>query len=769
MTKRQYRAQADCESYALIEDKTQAPLWWTPPFSIDAPPESRNYDPYDPECGPLPPDDPAAYQVMLHPGRQDGSKHWQEHGMAGRIEDSSWRQYLSLNGDNQLELNSQRAVELGLVNSREYQFALEDVYLRALTLTLERFQYDCQWFGSNSTFYDHLGERLAGRPGGASFLTTSSDLGFTRQFPAGGQLLVDFANSFVWQYSGKDSNTSFSVLTMSMVQPLLRGAFRDVQLESLTQAERDVLYAARDYARFRKQFYFDIVSGNGGYLSLLLQLQTIRNLEANLESLEQNLRAHEALAVAGIVSPIQVDQVFQSYQSGQLSLIRARNNLQNSLDFYKLQLGLPPELEVELDDSLLNQFELNSAEITQLQAEVDNLQARFREMSGPPGPEVLEAGFEQLRQQHEAALEQRLEILDEWNAWADKRDIDPQLNPREAAAQAALKSRLDDLGEDLAAQGKLLSETTVISNSEIEDAWQGIRRLARLESNLIGDLFVVQSQIRAYLLEIDDSDWMMADPVDYAVNSRLDLMNERARVVDEWRRAHVAANALEADLDLEADAVVGTDPTSSNPVRFSSDDSSYRVGFRFDGPLNRQLERNIYRAQLVNYQRGRRRFIGSRDEVIRAVRRDLRELEADRLNFDIARQSLIVAARQVELARIELLAPNQTSDSTATLNALDALNSLLGAKNRLIGVWVSYETNRLRLLIDTEALQLNERGLPIDGDIDEPAGVEILPPGVESLFPNVEVLPPGIEAADAIEFDGPEFDGPAEVGAADEF
>jgi outer membrane protein TolC len=734
LTKREYRIQADHESYALMEEKTQDPQWWTPPVCIEPPPQSRNFDPFDPECGPLPPDDLAAHKVMQFPGRQVGSKHWREHGMAETIENDSWQAYLELDEDEELQLSSQSAVELGLLNSREYQFEIENLYLSALVLSLEKFQYDLQWFGRNRTFYDFFGRRLGAKSNDASVLTTSSNLGFTRQFPAGGQLLVDFANTFVWQFAGRNSGTTLSTVTINMVQPLLRGAFRDVQLEELTQAERDVLYAARDYARFRKQFYFGIVSGAGGYLSLLSQLQTIRNLEANLDSLDQNLRAHEALAAAGIVSPIQVDQVFQSFQSGQLDLIRARNNLENSLDLYKQKLGLPPELEANLDDSLLAPFELNSPEITELQQQVDELQAEFRELDEPPTAAVLEQGFERLRRLHASALKQRLAILSEWLKWSANQPADTERSPRDAEARATLKIRLDDLADDLASQGQQLEQLKEIDDADREQVWEAIQRMSRLESNSIGDLFVIQSQIRAFLLEIPGSDWLMDEPVSYALSNRLDLMNQQGKVVDQWRKAHVAADALEADLDLVGEAVVGTDPLSSNPVRFSSDDSSFRAGFRLDGPLNRQLERNIYRAQLVNYQRERRSYIERRDEIVRAVRRDLRELDADRLNFDIARQTLIVAARQVELARIELLAPNQTSDSTATLNALDALNQLLDAKNRLIGVWVSYETNRLRLLLDTEALQLDERGLPQDGDIDESASHEIIASGRSILI-----------------------------------
>ena len=49
------------------------------------------------------------------------------------------------------------------------------------------------------------------------------------------------------------------------------------------------------------------------------------------------------------------------------------------------------------------------------------------------------------------------------------------------------------------------------------------------------------------------------------------------------------------------------------------------------------------------------RVHGPDDVVQRSVRLDLRSLNADRLNFNIARQSLISAARQVEAAREELV------------------------------------------------------------------------------------------------------------------
>lgn len=301
-------------------------------------------------------------------------------------------------------MNQERAVELGLLNSREYRWEVENLYLVALALSLERFEFDTQWSLTNSTYYDGLGKSISGRfPRESRLLTARTDLGLTRAFASGGQLLVDFADTFVWEFAGTDSNAAFSNLSVSLVQPILRGAFRDVRLESLTQAERNVLYAVRDYARFRKQFYFAVVSGDDGYLSLLLQLQAIRNLEANLESLRLNLRAHEALATAGIVSLIQVDQVFQSYQAGRLRLIRARNDWETSLDRYKIRLGLPPDLDLKLDNSRLAPFEPNSPEIARLQDEIESVLAGFRELDAAPPAARLQEGFGQMR-----ALQERV-------------------------------------------------------------------------------------------------------------------------------------------------------------------------------------------------------------------------------------------------------------------------------------------------------------------------------------------------------------------------
>ena len=69
-------------------------------------------------------------------------------------------------------------------------------------------------------------------------LTTTTELEARRRFSTAGELLVGFANSFVWEFTSEGANLTSSVANFSLVQPLLRGAGRDIALEQLTIVER---------------------------------------------------------------------------------------------------------------------------------------------------------------------------------------------------------------------------------------------------------------------------------------------------------------------------------------------------------------------------------------------------------------------------------------------------------------------------------------------------------------------------------------------------
>ena len=189
-------------------------------------------------------------------------------------------------------------------------------------------------------------------------------------------------------------------------------------------------------------------------------------------------------------------------------------------------------------------------------------------------------------------------------------------------------------------------------------------------------------------------------------------------MTDTWRKVTIAANQLKADFNLIANANMISDPNTKNPLAFSNDASRFSVGIQFDSPLNRLAERNQYRASLITYQRSRRNYMQLSDQIEQQIRSDIRSLRLQRISFEIARQSLIAAARQLENEQLLLTAPNQGqagnagSAGDATLRKLRALDQLLSARDGLAGSFIRYEQQRIRLLLDLESLQLDARGFP---------------------------------------------------------
>jgi len=283
------------------------------------------------------------------------------------------------------------------------------------------------------------------------------------------------------------------------------------------------------------------------------------------------------------------------------------------------------------------------------------------------------------------------------------------------------REKMSELAKDL-----LRDETSLSEKSRDRD-WDVLQKRARKLIELAAQIYVVQTQVRVYLIRLEPMAYTLNEALALARENRLDLMNQRAQVIDAWRQIEVTASALKAGLDLRMTANIATPPLGDKPFDFRADASQYTVGLAIDTPLNRFAERNTYRASLITYQQARRSFMALDDQIQSAVRLDIRQLETQRANFSIARQSLIAAARQVEGAREGLIL---NASNTATLDILNALTALLSAKSTLISSWISYESTRSQLLLDMDALRLNPGGLPDHESGDTPSPTRLGAPVV---------------------------------------
>ena len=696
---------------------------------------------------------------MQRPYCINNTKYYSKRGEKFNTENPIWVEYLPRDNDGMINLTHPLAIDLALLHSRDYQSQFESVYLTALELSGNRFEFDTQWFGGVGAAFAADGEDLGN---GRILDVTASRLGFTRSLAGGGQFATSVLNSLTWDFGSSTISTGSASLVTTFTQPLLRGAFRHVRLEGLTQAERNLLYAVRDFARFRRGFHVDVSTS---YLSLLTQVQGLRNLETNLENLRQNLVEYEVYLGMEMAAQIQRDQVFQQYQSGRLALLRAEQNLAESLDQFKFELGLPPWVPLEIDESLLEPFALVDSELVELQNEAQVLYQSLVQFVPPekaPQTFMLEAYQRYVTLRDEVAertpgiqleLQRWSTRLEETNLEelpdSDRLDLQQQSVLANAIRESltSLEGTLNDRDEFDSELLRLLQSYNQIPEGYYVDkaradtppeviAWEELTDAigSRLREE-ISELYVAQTQIRLFQIEVEPQlDIDQEQAISFALQSRLDLMNSKARVVDAYRRVEVAADALQSDLSLTGTVALGSDPAEQNAYRFDANNNRYTAGVEFDGPLNRLNERNNYRATQLAYQRATRGYMSDKDRVANEVRSVLRQLELARLSFQIARQQLVAATRQVEQAQFDLRTRSQ-SDSNLTLFLLEALEGSLDARNNLIVNWTSYRIQKMRLFAALELLYLDEGAQWINEEL----GLERV---AEFDFVDTEYFPP---------------------------
>ena len=243
-------------------------------------------------------------------------------------------------------LTLQEALSLAVTNSREFQLEKERLYLTSLTLTGERYQFTPHFFASTiGATFDRSsdGEQVSG---------VNTDLTFGKLLRSGGQFSLGLANTLLHYYTGNPNRPAFTTAFGDLTQPLLRGfGAKNPRIEALTQAERDVVYAIRNFGFFQDEFAAAIVQD---YFSLLTQKDVIRNRYTNyLGRVKSTQRLMER---ADRERPTDIGQTRQAELSAKNNYVTSVAQYQNALDQFKITLGLPLGERIQLDDSLLREL-----------------------------------------------------------------------------------------------------------------------------------------------------------------------------------------------------------------------------------------------------------------------------------------------------------------------------------------------------------------------------------------------------------------------------
>lgn len=348
-TAEHYRRSADRQVARILHSREQKTLGYTPEVlaTTEAPVTVTNkaYDRIP--ATRIPPPTPPPIEpsdVIIEYGELGPTMDWPA-GTTGPAQDSlgvdsaerAARERLLLGppapGPGPARLDLFQAIEYAVQNSPEYRSQMEDLYLAALDVTLERHLFSPRPFISQSLEYEGGQADVNYR----SALTAVTRAGIRQQLPYGGEVVASGLVSFLQGLHGNVNEGEDAQLALTASIPLLRGAGM-INLEGLISSERDLVYEVRGFEDFRRQFAVRIASQ---YLQLLNQQEGIANRRLSFANLLNLTERTQALYIAGRQQYSFVQRALQSQLQTENSLVVATERYQNAVDQFKILLGMP--------------------------------------------------------------------------------------------------------------------------------------------------------------------------------------------------------------------------------------------------------------------------------------------------------------------------------------------------------------------------------------------------------------------------------------------
>jgi len=745
-----------------------------------------------------------------------------------------------------LKVTLPELVDLSYIHSRDYQTNLEDLYISALALTQQRYNLGVRYLGVNGSepFVDGTATTLGnGRANGFStaafgvsqLLPSGGQIAVelanavTWNFGQGGSISAPLLGYSVTQplmfragrkvvlepltqaerdvlYNARSMarfrQTLFVGVSTSYLNLLLQRQLILNQLNNIRQLEEQyekqkaldsripgfVTEKLENFPQLR-QLIPDDLKARFTYDDLWLKWDGPMSEEDEQRLLSLSDSDFYRAAIQQLIGWKNQDvtslasyQLLTQLQNAQATLATQRRVLADSQDSLKRDLGLPPNVQLDINENGLAPFEIISWDLIELERRMREIQKNLgkqllpdlgeNQADTPPDFATLRAYVDGLVELRNDLREKGINVVmndlkpiedllnttqDDWKASRPDQRFFRSEEERNLLVQNYQKDKatferaerdfmfgsdqLDMLLRliDVETQDDILKtldsdSNGMIESSELPQAWSD---LPRLGTKTAADTYTVD----AFLSEVRDGSRILRDDyllrlaqqlevlqaglrveaiainrftlpesqefpeieqvVEIGLENRLDLMNNRAQVMDARRRMEIAANSLESTLNLTFQGSQGL--SGGNRIL----DSNQTARLEFTTPLDQIDERNAYRTSLITYQRQRRSYMQSEDTISLNIRQNWRQLQVQEYRLEIDRRAVRTAALQYDNASLLATAVVQQGAVNITL----ALNTLLNAQNTLAQDWVTYETNRLNIFVNMGIMQLDPRGV----------------------------------------------------------
>lgn len=234
-------------------------------------------------------------------------------------------------------------------HARDFQSQKEDLYLAALSLMTERQLWTPQVVGEVRGDYANFGQVRDFDQA----MTAVSELSATQRLPYGGQVAARVVNTLMRDLGRHVTSGESGTVILDANIPLLRGAGR-VAYESRYQAERNVIFAVRDFERARRDLVVDVA---GDFFGLLALRTRIKSAQIAMEAAEGDLERSQAMAEADMIVQVEADRARVQYLNRSNDYITARAAYQSALDRFKVRIGMPAVEAIDVVDEKLELYE----------------------------------------------------------------------------------------------------------------------------------------------------------------------------------------------------------------------------------------------------------------------------------------------------------------------------------------------------------------------------------------------------------------------------
>jgi hypothetical protein len=353
-----YQKSADLQVEKLLNDREKQTLGYVPQVdaavTTDATPTRKSYEKLPISPVPLaspPPLEPMVYQLQYEPlGPKllfaPGQTSPQRESMSVDDARAPAMERLRLAPPTRIStttvLDLFQSINYAVQHSRDYQSRMEDLYLAALDVTLQRHLFEPRPFANTSVNVDGGRADVDYR----SALNITNSVGIRQQLPYGGEVVAQGLVTFINALSDGAAEGENAQIVLNGSLPLLRGAGM-VNLEPLITSERNLVYQVRTFEDYRRSFVVNVASQ---YFRLLNQQSQIVNRRVSYINSYRTWELSNEMYNAGRpgFNFLSVQRAKSALYQAENNLIRAIDSYQSALDDFKILLGMPVEENLDV-------------------------------------------------------------------------------------------------------------------------------------------------------------------------------------------------------------------------------------------------------------------------------------------------------------------------------------------------------------------------------------------------------------------------------------